>query len=65
MMLSILIRFIRVDFWPAHRVDYAVMERPADAVVVLIDAGWSDGAPVPPLMGDQRLRTLRQRLPEM
>ncbi|MDW4577722.1 mannose-1-phosphate guanyltransferase [Atlantibacter hermannii] len=39
--------FIRVDeeaflACPAESVDYAVMERTADAVVVPMDAGWSD-----------------------
>lgn len=39
--------FIRVDeeaflACPEESVDYAVMERTADAVVVPMDAGWSD-----------------------
>ncbi len=55
--------FIRVDeeaflACPEESVDYAVMERTADAVVVPMDAGWSDvgslglhygrSAPTPP-----------------
>lgn len=39
--------FIRVDeeaflACPEESIDYAVMERTADAVVVPMDAGWSD-----------------------
>ncbi|MGE9665068.1 mannose-1-phosphate guanylyltransferase/mannose-6-phosphate isomerase, partial [Escherichia coli] len=41
------LNFIRVDeeaflACPEESVDYAVMERTADAVVVPMDAGWSD-----------------------
>ncbi len=51
--------FIRVDeeaflACPEESIDYAVMERTADAVVVPMDAGWSDvGSPVV-TVGDQR-----------
>ena len=45
--------FIRVDeeaflACPEESIDYAVMERTADAVVVPMDAGWSDVGSGPP-----------------
>lgn len=59
--------FIRVDedaflACPEESVDYAVMERTADAVVVPMDAGWSDVGSVL-IMGDQRPHRRGQRLP--
>ena len=50
--------FIRVDeeaflACPEESIDYAVMERTADAVVVPMDAGWSDVGSVV-TVGDQR-----------
>ncbi|MFP1591605.1 hypothetical protein ACLB1M_16700 [Escherichia coli] len=59
--------FIRVDeeaflACPEESVDYAVMERTADAVVVPMDAGWSDvGSCLH--YGDQRQHRRGQRLP--
>ncbi len=59
--------FIRVDeeaflACPEESVDYAVMERTADAVVVPMDAGWSDVGSVL-FMGDQCPHRRGQRLP--
>lgn len=59
--------FIRVDeeaflACPEESVDYAVMERTADAVVVPMDAGWAMSALVL-FMGDQRPHRRGQRLP--
>lgn len=60
--------FIRVDeeaflACPEESVDYAVMERTADAVVVPMDAGWSDVGSSVFIMGDQRPHRRGQRLP--
>lgn len=57
--------FIRVDeqaflACPEESVDYAVMERTADAVVMPMNAGWSDvGSPVI-AVGNQRPYRRRQ-----
>lgn len=60
--------FIRVDeeaflACPEESVDYAVMERTADAVVVPMDAGWSDVGSSVFIMGDQCPHRRGQRLP--